>query len=157
MEKSAYRDIRDSLLRLYVDDPRPWLVGYSGGKAESDETPSSANSTMVASLVFDAVLAVPPGQRNKPIAILCTDTRVEIPAIVETIEATLARMRKFSDQNALNIEVNLLKPPPEQSFWVNIIGRGYPPPNRVFRWCTQRMNSQRPRGHGRQMPWASSR
>ena len=27
----------------------------------------------------------------------------------------------------------------EQSFWVNIIGRGYPPPNRHFRWCTQRM------------------
>jgi DNA sulfur modification protein DndC len=33
----------------------------------------------------------------------------------------------------------VLKPPPEQSFWVNIIGRGYPPPNRVFRWCTQRL------------------
>jgi hypothetical protein len=70
MEKSAYRDIRDSLQRLYLDDPRPWLVGYSGGKAESDgaeldetphavlpwQTPSSANSTMLASLVFDAAV-----------------------------------------------------------------------------------------------------
>jgi len=27
----------------------------------------------------------------------------------------------------------------KESFWVNIIGRGYPPPNRTFRWCTQRM------------------
>ena len=27
----------------------------------------------------------------------------------------------------------------EESFWINIIGRGYPPTNRVFRWCTQRM------------------
>jgi DNA sulfur modification protein DndC len=35
--------------------------------------------------------------------------------------------------------VNLLRPPPEQSFWVNVIGRGYPPPNRTFRWCTQRL------------------
>jgi len=26
-----------------------------------------------------------------------------------------------------------------ESFWVNIIGRGYPPPNRTFRWCTQRL------------------
>jgi DNA sulfur modification protein DndC len=129
MENSSYRMIKDALRQLYLTDLRPWLVGYSGGK----------DSTMVASLVFDAVLAVPPDQRKKPIAILCTDTRVEIPAIVETIEATLARMRKFSEQNALNIEINLLKPPPEQSFWVNIIGRGYPPPNRIFRWCTQRM------------------
>ena len=29
--------------------------------------------------------------------------------------------------------------PALQAFWVNIIGRGYPPPNRTFRWCTQRM------------------
>ena len=129
MENSGYRVIKDSLRQLYLDDPRPWLVGYSGGK----------DSTMVASLVFDAVLSVPPDQRKKEIAILCTDTRVEIPAIVETIEATLGRMRKFSEQNGLNIEANLLMPPPEQSFWVNIIGRGYPPPNRTFRWCTQRL------------------
>lgn len=126
---AAFQEIKNFLRDLYLDDPRPWLVGYSGGK----------DSTMLASLVFDAVLSVPPGQRKKPVAILCTDTRVEIPAIVETIEATLARMHKLSRQNALNIEVNLLKPPPEQSFWVNIIGRGYPPPNRTFRWCTQRM------------------
>jgi len=129
MESSGYRVIKDSLRQLYLDDPRPWLVGYSGGK----------DSTMVASLIFAAVLSIPPDQRKKEIAILCTDTRVEIPAIVETIEATLARMRKFSEQNGLNIEANLLKPPPEQSFWVNIIGRGYPPPNRIFRWCTQRL------------------
>ena len=129
MKNSAYRVIKDALRELYVDDPRPWLVGYSGGK----------DSTMLASLVFDAVLSVPAEQRKKPIAILCTDTRVEIPAIAETVEANLARMQKFSQQNDLSIEVNLLKPPPEQSFWVNIIGRGYPPPNRTFRWCTQRL------------------
>src|SRR5438046_1044093 len=39
----------------------------------------------------------------------------------------------------LNIDASLLKPIIEESFWVNIIGRGYPPPNRTFRWCTQRM------------------
>jgi hypothetical protein len=42
MEKSAYRGIKTALRQLYLDDPRPWLVGFSGGKAESDETPSSA-------------------------------------------------------------------------------------------------------------------
>lgn len=91
------------------------------------------------SVIVETVAGIPDGQRKKPVAILCTDTRVEIPAIAETIESTLARINKFSQQAGLNIEVNLLKPPPEQSFWVNIIGRGYPPPNRVFRWCTQRL------------------
>lgn len=129
MTASIYQEIRDNLCDLYLEDDRPWLVGFSGGK----------DSSMLASLVFDAVLSVPTEKQKKPVVILCTDTRVEIPAIVEMIESTLARMHKFSQQNGLNVEVKLLKPPPEQSFWVNIIGRGYPPPNRTFRWCTQRM------------------
>ncbi len=124
-----YGTIKDELQQLYLDDPRPWLIGFSGGK----------DSSMVASLVFDVVLSLAPEQRIKPIAILCTDTRVEIPAIVEMVETTLAKMQKFSQANDLKIEVHLLRPPTEQSFWVNVIGRGYPPPNRVFRWCTSRL------------------
>jgi DNA sulfur modification protein DndC len=129
MTTRTYRDIRDTLSRLYIEDDRPWLVGFSGGK----------DSTMLASLIFDAVLSIAAAQRKKPVSVLCTDTRVEIPAIVEMVEGTLMRMQKFSQQNNLNIEVNFLRPPPEQSFWVNVIGRGYPPPNRTFRWCTQRL------------------
>jgi len=129
MAVRTYQEIRDSLRRLYLEDARPWLVGFSGGK----------DSTLVAALVFDAILSLQPGQRTKPVAVLCTDTRVEIPAIAEGVETTLGRMRRCSEQEGLNIEAHLLKPPPEQSFWVNIIGRGYPPPNRVFRWCTQRL------------------
>jgi DNA sulfur modification protein DndC len=129
MSTSSYQDIKTSLQHLYLEDNRPWLVGFSGGK----------DSTMLASLVFDAVLSVAPEERKKPISVLCTDTRVEIPAIVEMVEGTLDKMRKCSEQHGLNVDVNLLRPPSEQSFWVNIIGRGYPPPNRSFRWCTQRM------------------
>jgi hypothetical protein len=32
MGASSYSDIKDSLRSLYVDDPRPWLVGFSGGE-----------------------------------------------------------------------------------------------------------------------------
>ena len=58
MASTSYQEIKDSLRWLYLDDPRPWLVGFSGGK----------DSTMVTSLVFDAVLSVPPDQRKKPVA-----------------------------------------------------------------------------------------
>lgn len=126
---TMYSEVLESLKLLYTDDKRPWLVGFSGGK----------DSTLVASLVFDTVMSMPVEKRTKPVVILCTDTRVEIPAVADAVEGTLARMRKASEQNGLNIEVYLLKPTPENSFWVNIIGRGYPPPNRVFRWCTQRL------------------
>ena len=126
---SKFHEIAASLKALYMEDSRPWLVGFSGGK----------DSTMVASLVVAAVRAIPLEQRKKDVVIVCTDTRVEIPAIVETIEGTLARISKCSKENDLNIEVHLLRPPPQDSFWTNIIGRGYPPPNRSFRWCTQRL------------------
>lgn len=129
MSTTTYLDVKDSLRSLYTEDDRPWLVGFSGGK----------DSTMLASLIFETVLSLPPDKRMKPISVVCTDTRVEIPAIVEMVEGTLDKMRKCSEQNEMRIDVNLLKPPSEQSFWVNIIGRGYPPPNRTFRWCTQRM------------------
>ena len=98
MANATYREIRTSLTQLYLDDPRPWLVGFSGGK----------DSTLLTSLIFDAVLSVAAGERKKPVTVLCTDTRVEIPAMAEMVEGTLAKMRKFSQQNDLNIEAHLL-------------------------------------------------
>jgi DNA sulfur modification protein DndC len=94
---------------------------------------------MLAAVIFDVVMSIAAEERKKQVAVLCTDTRVEIPAIAEMVEGTLDRMRKFSEQYGLNIETSLLKPTFEESFWVNIIGRGYPPPRPTFRWCTQRM------------------
>jgi len=124
-----FKEAFDNLRRLYCEDSRPWIIGYSGGK----------DSTMLASLAFDVIGKIPLAERKKEVAVVCTDTRVEIPAIVEMVTGQLARMRAFSSKNNLNIEAHLLKPPASDSFWVNIIGRGYPPPNRTFRWCTQRM------------------
>lgn len=100
MATTTYQDIKNSLRQLYLEDERPWLVGFSGGK----------DSTMLASLVFDTVLSIPADKRAKPISVVCTDTRVEIPAIVEMVEGTLERMRKCSLQHNLNVDVNLLKP-----------------------------------------------
>jgi len=72
-QSSVFRDIKDGLRRRYLEDPRPWLVGFSGGK----------DSTMLASLVFEVVLSIPAGERKKPVSVLCTHTRVEITAIAE--------------------------------------------------------------------------
>lgn len=123
------QDILDSLRLLYTMDTRPWVVGYSGGK----------DSTMIVSLIYELVMALSPEKRIKEICVVCTDTRVEIPAVVSRVQEELDRMNDFSEKHGLNITAHLLKPLTQQSFWVNIIGRGYPPPNRSFRWCTQRL------------------
>ena len=38
-----FQEIKDALRQLYLEDKRPWLVGFSGGK----------DSTMLASLIFE--------------------------------------------------------------------------------------------------------
>lgn len=116
MTATLYQDIKNSLRQLYLEDNRPWLVGFSGGK----------DSTMLASLVFDAALSVPPAERTKPISVVWTDTRVEISAIVEMADGTLRQMQRCSQQMGFNIDVTLLKPRAEASSYVNIIGRGCP-------------------------------
>lgn len=128
-ELTMIQDILNNLKWLYTTDKRPWIVGYSGGK----------DSTMVAGLVFDVIKALPPEKRTKEVCIVCTDTRVEIPAVLARVQGELDAMNSYSAKHGLNIRAYLLKPPAQQSFWVNIIGRGYPPPNRNFRWCTQRL------------------
>jgi hypothetical protein len=85
-------EIRNSLRNLYLADPRPWLVGFSGGK----------DSTMLTSMIFAVVESIPEPQRTKAVSILCTDTRVEIPAIVEMIEKTLAKMQNHSRERDLS-------------------------------------------------------
>jgi NH3-dependent NAD+ synthetase len=67
MGTSSYSEIKDSLRQFYLGDPRPWLVGFSGGK----------DSTMLAALIVEVVAGLPDDQRKKPVATLCTDTRLE--------------------------------------------------------------------------------
>lgn len=124
-----FDEIIETLRDLYLLDARPWVIGYSGGK----------DSTVIVSLAFEAVASLPPEARTKEIAVVCTDTRVEIPAVVQRVSAELDAMNRASVEKEFGITAHLLKPPAEQSFWVNMLGRGYPPPNRTFRWCTQRL------------------
>jgi DNA sulfur modification protein DndC len=40
---------------------------------------------------------------------------------------------------SLPVTCHVVHPPLTDTFWVRIIGHGYPPPSRLFRWCTDRM------------------
>ena len=124
-----FQDIIRNVQNLYSVDARPWIVGYSGGK----------DSTLLVSLVFEAIASLPAKERIKDVTIACTDTRVEIPPVIARVSKELRLMQTHSEINGLNISTQLLTPRIDQTFWVNIIGRGYPPPNRTFRWCTQRL------------------
>jgi DNA sulfur modification protein DndC len=120
-----YREIQ----QVYLSDNRPWVVGYSGGK----------DSTCALQMVWKALLALPLEQRQKPIYVISSDTLVETPVIVRYIDVTLERIEKAAAEQGLPIKTEKVMPTVDRSFWVNMIGRGYPAPSRRFRWCTERL------------------
>ena len=114
---------------LYDESERPWIVGFSGGK----------DSTMLLQLVWIALTKIDPVFRNRRVYVVCNDTMVENPRIVKFISKTLAKIQKTANQNNIPITVHETMPRLEDSFWVRLIGLGYPAPNRFVRWCTERL------------------
>lgn len=51
----------------------------------------------------------------------------------------MIKIEKAAIEQNLPIEIKKTRPRLEDSFWVSIIGRGYPVPNNAFRWCTDKM------------------
>jgi DNA sulfur modification protein DndC len=64
---------------------------------------------------------------------------VENPKVVEFIRHVLASVQKAAKDQGMPITVHETIPVLEETFWVNVIGRGYPAPNNIFRWCTERL------------------
>ena len=48
-------------------------------------------------------------------------------------------MHEAARDQGMPIVPRMLYPEIDQTFWVNLIGRGYPAPRHKFRWCTERM------------------
>jgi len=122
-------DMRDEYLQPHGF---PWVVGFSGGK----------DSTLVIHLVFDLLLSLAPGDRRRPVHVVSNDTLVESPLVIGHIAAVQEEIRAAAAVLRLPVTVVTTQPDHDATFWVNLIGRGYPPPNRSFRWCTDRMKIQ---------------
>jgi DNA sulfur modification protein DndC len=115
--------------QLYRADGVPWVVGYSGGK----------DSTAVLQLVWLALAGLPAGQRRKPVHVISTDTLVENPVVAAWVAHSLEVMGAAAAEQGLPVRPHRLTPAVGDSFWVNLIGRGYPAPRHKFRWCTERL------------------
>ena len=120
---------------MYADTTdRPWIIGFSGGK----------DSTVLLTLVWLALRKIKeekivPFQLRRPIYVVCNDTMVENPIISSYVDDVLSQIEKKAREEDLPIFVRKTIPKLEDSFWVNVIGKGYPVPNTAFRWCTDKM------------------
>ncbi|MES1022360.1 DNA phosphorothioation system sulfurtransferase DndC [Gloeocapsa sp. BRSZ] len=114
---------------LYCLDEIPWIIGVSWGK----------DSSTVLQLVWNAIASLPPQKRTKTIHVITTDTLVENPVVSAWVRKSMEQLKSAAQQKDIPIQPHLLQPAIQNTFWVNLIGRGYPAPRNQFRWCTQRL------------------
>ena len=122
-------DLIHEIINMYLSDNRPWIIGFSGGK----------DSTCILSLIYSALLQLKPTQRHKHIYVVSSDTLVETPVVVGLIDHIIDTINFQAKLNKLPMTAHKVIPEIEKTFWVNLLGRGYPAPTQSFRWCTERM------------------
>jgi DNA sulfur modification protein DndC len=129
--EDLWRDVVAHVKEEYLstDQTYPWIVGFSGGK----------DSTVVAQAVFEALLAVPPSSRTREVHIVSNDTLVESPLVVAHLKTVAAQIVHAAESLGLPIKVAITQPELNKTFWVLLIGKGYPSPNSMMRWCTDRL------------------
>lgn len=125
-------DIHREIQEVYLESARPWVIGYSGGK----------DSTTALQLIWYALAELSPEQRKYPVYVISSDTLVETPVIVSYIINTLEQIEATATEEEMPFQTKIVRPKINDTFWVNLIGRGYPAPYTRFRWCTDRMKIQ---------------
>ena len=118
---------------LYADKTnRPWIIGFSGGK----------DSTVLLQFVWKAIERIKEQSKSvtaREVYVVCNDTMVENPVVTEYVHRVLDKIELAARDQGMPIYVRKTIPRLEDSFWVNLIGKGYPAPNNAFRWCTERL------------------
>jgi DNA sulfur modification protein DndC len=126
------KSLEEQTRQTYLADARPWVIGYSGGK----------DSTVVVQHVWYALSALPKDKLSKPVYVISSDTLVESPVIVAQIRTTLQHIEEAASKLGLPFKTEIVTPDVRDTFWVNLIGKGYPAPYNRFRWCTDRLKIQ---------------
>ncbi len=129
--ENTLEELMEEIQYVYRSDDRPWVIGYSGGK----------DSTTVVELVYKMLQSLPDWLRHKNVYIVSSDTRIENPLIKIYLNRMNDLIGKAAERDGLPIKTTMVMPPADNSFWANVIGRGFPTPrvNGTFRWCTDRL------------------
>jgi DNA sulfur modification protein DndC len=127
--KAAIQNLLKQVQEVYLSDNIPWVVGYSGGK----------DSTAALQLVWMALADLAPEKRHKTIHVITNDTLVENPIVALWVNQSLETISVTAQKLNLPIVPNKLEPITDDTFWVKMLGCGYPAPRPKFRWCTSRL------------------
>ncbi len=123
------RDCYQRSLRVFAQVKKRgydrWLAMFSGGK----------DSTLLTILLVEYLRSL--RGRLPEVDVVYTDSLLEFPQAKAVATDLLSYIEAVTGE--LPLRVRRFKPKTTDTFWVNIIGRGYTPPRAHFRWCTPRL------------------
>lgn len=122
-DRNAIRIIQ----KEYLKNDTPWFLGYSGGK----------DSSAVLKLTIIALMELK--NRHKRIKVVYCDTGVENPVITNYVYDTFKKLSDECARHNLPFDFEIAEPNLDDRFFVKVIGRGYPTPTNIFRWCTDKL------------------
>ena len=97
------------------------IVSFSGGK----------DSSVTLDLVLEAIAGT-----GKKLLIITADTLMEIPYFQEYVNEIREQLQAYLDTTDIDATIVTVKPVIADSFWVSVLGKGYPAAHMGFRWCT---------------------
>ncbi len=96
-------------------------LAWSGGK----------DSTTLLALAIEVLRE----NRDWSLVVVHNDTLVENPIVRSHCDRTLEEFRDYIQREGLPVEIRLARPSISETFWVAIVGKGYPLPYQNLRWC----------------------
>ncbi len=119
-------DLRERLKELFRRFlGQPVVVAYSGGK---DST-----------FLLHHVLVLLSEMKTNPLAVVYADTLVENPLIHQHTLEFLEKVKTYCEETGIYVRILIAQPEIRNTFWVNVIGKGYPLPHHRFRWCQKKL------------------
>jgi DNA sulfur modification protein DndC len=131
---SGWSDVVNDVKEEYLSTKQnyPWVIGFSGGK----------DSTLVTHAVFQMLTEIRQSQRSRQVYVVSNDTLVESPLVMGHLNIVTKQIAIAANALELPITVARTQPENDKTFWVMLIGKGYPSPNQSMRWCTDRLKIQ---------------
>ncbi|MDG6935245.1 MAG: phosphoadenosine phosphosulfate reductase family protein [Nitrososphaerota archaeon] len=116
-----------SLFKVSKLNYKRWVLTYSGGK----------DSTLTAILTL--IFLENNRKINPNLKIVYSDTLLEIAPLRKAAADFLRKAEERINTLQLKGSVHIVRPQVADTFWVRMLGRGYPPPGPHFRWCTKKL------------------
>ncbi|QST02234.1 hypothetical protein IMZ31_22535 (plasmid) [Pontibacillus sp. ALD_SL1] len=114
--------VKETIRSSYKEDSKPWIIPYPHG-------PNSFT-------LLHIILGIMKEEKDpKPVTIVQSQTGNDLPFVLEESNQTFRYINRYAAAYHLPISTEIITPSLEDSFWVNVIGNGFPPPKTNFQYC----------------------